>query len=826
MSICGCIMNDISSRVERASEFALSEAFPTKKRPSGNSQAVALQSCDQLRDHDDAYSEAEALLSDWLGSKLQLDQEIEEDDLTCPTERESPPAQTANYSNFDELYNHLAEEDEHYTVNSLLQDLMEREVLDSEKMEELVLDVGQTRKKFRDPILTMEARHQQVRENRARRDAERQEWLRQEEAQLEAKVDARRKVQEEEMRKKKEARREEELVQQEMVRLRCQMGERKAKQQLPRQRERLEEQRAAKSLQSAPPYSIQQQQQETEKLRREQKVQIMAHMNNLKCLQRHFSTWYSVVLDRRLRVGKAKALYDWKMQLRAWRAWRAVLWAEKKKCEVVRTEEALRAENRQCHLAVESDRRRLLRRCLHNWQLWCRTERSKRELLAQQQETRCKMAALINAASTGKLKATRPPDHQSAVLVTSCQPNPTQEPTGKEDPHKSVQLTEPWQVSRRHVAPTAAELHKARQRIDGGGFVGSRGGRFENKHAAQQQIITQQRKRLKEQQEEITRLKEKQDIRGLKMEAQKKEALIQPKSCNSAQTRTPGGNGDPVSRFAPPRKAVTHQTLSHPLITAMEERALQRAERRREIEEIRRKKDEEKLAAMKAAEEQMQREEEEEKRRAAEKRREEKQLKKMREEERLRQLEKHREQLKRAHQHYHRTLLLRRGLLPWKRLIQLKRDNTQLAETHNNLFLLRRFTLAWQQSARESLSKKEASADQLHQHFLLWKSLSGWKRQRERRMIQEERAQHFYRTRTLRMFLLALLSHVTQKRLVELDCLELAQEHNNRRLLQRCLLAWSQLPYLQRKERESAARREKLGRKVMKVLPDFYSHPQ
>lgn len=47
-------------------------------------------------------------------------------------------------------------------------------------------------------------------------------------------------------------------------------------------------------------------------------------------------------------------------------------------------------------------------------------------------------------------------------------------------------------------------------------------------------------------------------------------------------------------------------------------------------------------------------------------------------------------------------------------------------------------------------------------------------------MIQEERAERFYRTRTLRRFLLALLDHVTQERLVEWDRQELAQEHNNR----------------------------------------------
>lgn len=41
-----------------ASEFAVSEVFSHKKPKSGtNRHAVALQSSDQLRDHDDAYCE-------------------------------------------------------------------------------------------------------------------------------------------------------------------------------------------------------------------------------------------------------------------------------------------------------------------------------------------------------------------------------------------------------------------------------------------------------------------------------------------------------------------------------------------------------------------------------------------------------------------------------------------------------------------------------------------------------------------------------------------------------------------------------------------------
>ncbi|KAA8580747.1 hypothetical protein FQN60_013705 [Etheostoma spectabile] len=749
-------------RVEVASEFAVSEVFSNKKPHLGtNSLAVPLQSTEQIRDHDDAYSEAQALLGDWLNSKLRLELEVEEeDDLVCSSERRSSAAlaisqpAALNFSNFDDLYNCLAEEEEHSAVNSFLQDLMEQEVLDSGAIEELAMDVGQTRKKFRDPTVTMEARHLQVRENRARQEAERQRQQREREARRGAIEEAKRRERVEDTWKKQQGHRQEEMVQQEMVRLRRQMEERRSLEQLVRQRERerMERQRAARSLQSAPQLSTKEQQRDTEKLFKEQKIQTMVLMGNLKVgsCTRHFSKWYSVVLARRLRLGKAMALCDWKRQLRAWRAWRAVVWAEQQQREVARTEENLR-------LAVESDRRRLLRRCLNEWQLWCRMEKEQQELFAQQQETRRKMAALINAASTGKLKATETPIDQPIMAPPEASNQPETTEKNKTPVGAVAQPTQPWQVTRQHAAPTAAELKGAQQRCEGSTFKCSKstvptGSKFQNRHATQQQIITQQRKLLKEQQEQIAQLKEEQSVTG----------------------------GIPCAQL-------THL----PLFEAMEARSRQRAERRKEIEGLKKKKEEEKL----------------------------------REEEKQRQLKRQQELLKLAHQHHHRNLLLRRGLVPWKRLIELRQANIQLAENHHNLFLLGRCTLGWHQSARESLTEKEASADQLHQHFLLRRSLSYWKRLKDWRMIQKERAEQFYRTRTLRGVLLALLHHVTQERLVDWDRQELAQEHNNRRVLRRCLLAWRQFPCLLRKERVREERREKLGRRVTAVLPDFSSYP-
>lgn len=63
---------------------------------------------------------------------------------------------------FLDFYTCLSDEDEQSAVNNILQDLKEREVLDFVMKEKLVLD-DTTPKKFRDPLLTMEARHRRVR---------------------------------------------------------------------------------------------------------------------------------------------------------------------------------------------------------------------------------------------------------------------------------------------------------------------------------------------------------------------------------------------------------------------------------------------------------------------------------------------------------------------------------------------------------------------------------------------------------------------------------------------------------------------------------------
>lgn len=80
-------------------------------------------------------------------------------------------------------------------------------------------------------------------------------------------------------------------------------------------------------------------------------------------------------------------------------------------------------------------------------------EKEQRELLAQQQETRRRMAALINAVSTSKLKATETPIYQPVMAPPEAfnQPETTEKVRGS--------LTNP------HISSNTAQFNKFSQKF-------------------------------------------------------------------------------------------------------------------------------------------------------------------------------------------------------------------------------------------------------------------------------------------------------------------------------------------------------------------------
>ncbi|XP_016127286.1 coiled-coil domain-containing protein 191-like [Sinocyclocheilus grahami] len=495
--------NDIKQwvkRVEKASEFAVAEVFSIKK-PCGRKKSMALQNVEQLQDHNDAYSEAQSILSEWMNQKLRLELEMDDDEEEEEKEESKQLVKTtqSSYNNFDDMYFHLAQEEENSVVHNFLQDLMETEVLDFGIVEDLKVDSDQNKKKWRDPSITMEVRHKQVKENRMRRDAEHEKLHKEKEVLREVREEAWQLEKEKQRKKRQEAHRQEELIHQEMIRLRREMEEKRSVEQLAR------------------------------------------NMYN-----NHKSIWIL------------------------------------------------------------------------------------------------------------------PKGHFPQLFY------PTKSASGENTSSHTIQK---------------ASLHRA--------------------------------------------------------------------------------------------------ALPQPTVQAMEERAQQRAERRREIEERRRQKQEEKLAQMKSAEEERLRAEEEEKQGEVERKKEEKRQQRKRELEKQKRAEREQELSKRAAQHYLRTLLLHRGLAPWKHLLEQSHVNTQKAVDHYTLALQRRCFCSWLQSVDEAHAEREASANQLYHRILLQRVVCSWKRIVEKEM----------------------------------------------RAVKKCFAGWRRLPVVLREEKEREARREQLRRKVAEILPDFRSSP-
>ncbi|TRY56448.1 hypothetical protein DNTS_032915 [Danionella cerebrum] len=857
-------------RVERASEFAVSEVFSMKKPQSGKKN-VPLQSIDQLQDHDDAYSEARSILSEWMNQKLRLELEMDDGEETGSCEMDDVEAKQldatqSSYNNFDELYFHLEQEEENTVVHSFLQDLMDTEVMDSGTLGHLSGEI----KRWRDPSITMEVRHKQVKENRIRREAEREKLRKEKKLLREAREEARLLEEEEQRKRRQEARQQEQVIQEEMIRLRREMEEKRSMEQLARnmERERLQKQRSSKSSASPRHHESSPDKELRPKLKNlEEKVQLL----NLQSMQRHFSTWYSVILDGRVRMGKAAAVCDWRRQLRAWRAWRALVWAQKEDKETEKIEEELRHHHRRCQQALESDRRRLLRRCFSDWRVWCRVELHRKELLQQQEETRCKMAALIHVATSGKsLRNSEPPEtqrrHTESIFPQEIPAAPESSPsTAKTTSHSQAPPTQAWQVTRRHATLSLSELQQAsqgqrlQQQDSRRGSADLGNGQFKHRHAALQQTVAEQRKLLKEQQQQILLLQRRQNILELRHGAENTALTatappgVETTSClgDTGEARGSAGRAKRASRengsSNTEQKAPLYRApLPHPAVQAMEERARQRSERRKEIEELRRQQQEEKLARMKAAEEERLKAEEEEKQREIEKKKEERRQQKLtfasrvcsateltafvlmyiqKELEKQKKVERDQELTRLASQHYLTTLLRHRGMSPWKRLLEQSHANTQRALDHSSWVLLRRCFCCWHRSVAEAQAEREARAGCLYHRILLQRALGTWKRLKDVCFVLEARADRFHRTNTQRRVLKALVDHLTEERIASWDKEQQAREHHHRKAVAKCFTGWRRLPVVLREEKQREARRDQLRRKVSEILPDFRASP-
>ncbi|KAK3711749.1 hypothetical protein QZH41_020139, partial [Actinostola sp. cb2023] len=302
--------------------------------------------------------------------------------------------------------------DEEIAVQQVVRNMLDKKVVKDNVLKDLGFE---SKNPTIDPRTKMELRHKQVKEKSETRRRDLEKTRRDKTARKEAQHLARQQLLHEEKEKQAKAKREELLMQKEMTTIRKAMeGEHKLRKEQKEMEQLLVAEAvmmARQQVQEVQKMKEQQHREEkeaTEEMRRlllnqmEERAAEETRMN-LQLLQKYFSAWYSVVVHQRIKFGKARALSDWKVKLRAWNAWRAYVWhiQSDKEAEAIAAE--LKEKHRKDQLASKFHRKHRLRRGLHRWQLYVHQCQQERELDKQHEQNTNKMAALLQAAASGRL---------------------------------------------------------------------------------------------------------------------------------------------------------------------------------------------------------------------------------------------------------------------------------------------------------------------------------------------------------------------------------------------------------------------------------------
>ncbi|XP_051500142.1 coiled-coil domain-containing protein 191 isoform X2 [Apus apus] len=874
-----CSLGHWIKRMDRASDYGASEAFSLQQsrypqRPCG--PVTSLETVQLLQDHDEACEEAQELLSNWMKSKLQLELMTDGEEEADSVLLEKPSEAPLKYEQFDDLCGYLEHELESSSVQEYLQHLLQSEVVNCAIVEGLRLE-NKEKQQLADPRIIMELRHKQVKENRMRHQKALAFHRQEESLKKSVLSEARLQAQEEDRRKALKAKKEEEEIQREMVKLRKEMAEKRHTMAEAWRMERKRQEKSQKLLMqevsstASPLLVLKREEQREENERRAQELLRRIHTNKQRCMQRHFSAWLKVILEHRIKTGKASAFADWKCQLKALRAWRNYTWAQKVEQETQQLELHLQDQNRKEQLSAEHNQQRLLRSCFLAWQHWSQAEAENRKLQIKREETKRKMAQLLEAISLGKGGLDRPLEvnepgtaevkhHQQLQqdkLTETCliqkEPDQTRDQSCWDAADTSHSYRKPkfaWGITLNHTAPSAQDQAVYRNQIEtlphqfqapGPKTAPAYGSRFEHRHAFQQRLIEEQRQQLQKQQELIFELQQNQRLGRAKEEAVQATAVTQLLNNSALQTREeeqkgekqfrvmntthlspPGSHGPENTRAVMEGRRPSSQLASiHPIVKAMEERAIQRAERRKKLEEAKQRRQEEKLAQLKAEEEARQRKEAEEKEAQQERRREERRQQKLKELEKQRKLQKEQQLQKKARDHYENVLLRKLGMVPWKKLREQAKANLLLAQKHHCLGLQRKCLMAWLQHTQESLMEKVSQAEDFYSHVLLRRGFRNWLKYMDFLSNLEERMSTLHAACLMRKYFWAWFDLTMEEKSTLWEKLKIATEHSNKRLRLNAFQAWRQYPLLVKKEREREERRNQLRRRVAEILPDF-----
>ncbi|XP_071959116.1 uncharacterized protein [Antedon mediterranea] len=429
-------------KVEAASDQAAAITFgQSQKYPIKSGHGNAMATIAALQDNNEAQTEAQDLLNQWMVEKLKIDDsdlrfDDEEEELLKGCNGINEPKKTdletilnvdfSESSLFDpydglkseDIFNEIDSRDEHETVQGILESMLNQEFVEkSFKKQNLGLE-----KKHKDPKTTMQARQNQVRANRLKRRQEKEEKQKILQAKKYAQFQAKQIVLKDEQEKKMKSKKEEKLIKQEMAKIRKEMLEqRRLEEEAKLEKKHLEEEARVKdrlekerqiSVREEAIKQLKKEEEENKRRIEEERIDLLKKVHDqkvskqkeeLKILKQHFSAWYKLTLNNRLKIGKARAVADWRCMLRAWNAWRSYVYAATAERDLKETEWHVKESQRKLTLADKFSRHKMLRKHFMAWYSITQAELRSNALFKDKNTTHNKMAMFLEAAASGKL---------------------------------------------------------------------------------------------------------------------------------------------------------------------------------------------------------------------------------------------------------------------------------------------------------------------------------------------------------------------------------------------------------------------------------------
>ncbi|XP_057300857.1 coiled-coil domain-containing protein 191-like isoform X2 [Hydractinia symbiolongicarpus] len=758
-------------------------------------------------------------LTDFRNTFLDIDTNHEEEE-EIPKPIFFPEAASAaqDYTNYLLEVENIDNDDidDSLVVQEVLRGMMNKEVVKN-------IDLGMKPlvRRLKDPVPKMNLRHQQVKIKGAERKSKVAAKKLELSTQKEIEQKARAKVAEEEKQKKLKEKAEEKAIKLEMVRIRKELEDEK--------RKRFEESERKKKILDEAKLQMQKElrrkkeHRKTESVRRkEAEEQMRLHVEyeaekksleelkqNMQILHKHFSLWYNLVLETRIKVGKARAVADWKCKLKAWNAWKAYVTCVRS-CEEARTiEQSLKEKYRKEQMAIKYSNKKLLHTCFISWLKYARYQVEKKILLAEHEKKAKKMAMFLEAASKGLLWKDKKECNASSdekIVLTNEKVN-------------DQQLYQTHLRNKTQKIPTGKS-------------------HFQKHKEKRNEEVHQHNKMPCKDVENITR---QNSVYTKKTKSVVTENyMIQHNIANPFSAplikHSIGAKNDVLHDANPtrsdPAESVVTVPIKHfqvrsqkqttkPLHLAMEERESQRRERKAQLEEQKRKKEEEKLNVLRKREEERLRKEELEKEERIKQRKEQRRLEIQKEKEKQLRQEQARIKTNLATTHYQNFLLRKYGLEPLTRLIQVVQLNLEISNKYCSGRLLKIVFVSWYTNTKEDVTEKKNKADHCYEKILLRRSLRSWQKVRFNLQMLNKIARKHNIQRIKKHAFNAWQDYVTDERILMWAKESSADEHNQARITKLYFHTLVNFVSLVKEERVREKRKNDLRKKVQQWLPDF-----